>query len=305
MSATTPLPDFPWASKFLERAGIRRAYIDEGQGSPVLMLHGNPTWSYYWRHLIAGLSDAHRCIAPDWIGMGRSDKPGDDRYRYTLASRVDELESLYQHLVHEQGLPPTGLTLAVHDWGGMIGFAWAARHPERIARFVVLNTAAFPNPKGLKLPIGLKLGRDSALGALLIRGFNAFAGGATRLATETPLPRDVRRAYVSPYDSWANRIATLRFVQDIPLVPNDPAWKIVAETAEHLAPLRGKPMWIGWGLRDFVFDRAFYDEFVRRFPEAEAHAWEDAGHYVMEDARERIVLAVREFLARHPVQEPA
>ena len=75
--------------------------------------------------------------------------------------------------------------------------------------------------------------------------------------------------------------------------------------AEHLAPLRGKPMWIGWGLRDFVFDRAFYDEFVRRFPEAEAHAWEDAGHYVMEDARERIVPAVREFLARHPVQEPA
>ena len=74
---------------------------------------------------------------------------------------------------------------------------------------------------------------------------------------------------------------------------------------EHLAPLRGKPMWIGWGLRDFVFDRAFYDEFVRRFPEAEAHAWEDAGHYVMEDARERIVPAVREFLARHPVQEPA
>jgi haloalkane dehalogenase len=202
--------------------------------------------------------------------------------------------------VHEHGLPATGLTLAVHDWGGMIGFAWAARHPERVARLVVLNTAAFPNPKGLQLPAALKLGRDSALGALLIRGFNAFAGGATRLATEKPLPRAVRRAYVAPYDSWAARIATLRFVQDIPLVPADPAWKIVAETAEHLGPLRDKPMWIGWGLRDFVFDRAFFDEFVRRFPHAEAHAWEDAGHYVMEDARERIVPGVRDFLARHP-----
>ena len=193
--------------------------------------------------------------------MGLSDKPGDAQYRYTLASRIDELEALYQHLVAHHGLPTTGLTLAVHDWGGMIGFGWAVRHPERIARLVVTNTAAFPLPKGQRLPAALRLGRDSALGALLIRGFNAFAAGATRHATVRPLPPEVRRAYTAPYDSWANRIATLRFVQDIPLGPGDAAWEIVDATARELHVLADKPMLIAWGLRDFVFDRAFHDEF--------------------------------------------
>jgi haloalkane dehalogenase len=233
--------------------------------------------------------------------MGLSDKPGDDRYRYTLASRVDDLEQLYQHLVAQHGLPERGLTLAVHDWGGMIGLAWAVRHPERVARLVITNTAGFPNPKGTRLPAALKLGRDSALGALLIRGFNAFAGGATRLATVKPLPAPVRRAYTAPYDSWAHRIATLRFVQDIPLGPGDPAWPIVEDTGRQLHRLDGKPILLAWGLQDFVFDRAFYDEFVRRFPQAQRLAFEDAGHYVLEDAHERIVPKVREFLAAHPV----
>jgi haloalkane dehalogenase len=297
------LPDWPGAAgrRFARADGLTQHYVDRGSGEPVLMLHGNPSWSWYWRHLIDGLADRHRCIAPDWIGMGLSDKPGDDRYRYTLESRLDDLEQLYQHLVRDRGLPPTGLTLAVHDWGGMIGLAWAVRHPERVARLVVTNTAGFPNPKGLRLPFALKLGRDSALGALLIRGFNAFAGGATRLATVKPMPAEVRAAYTAPYDSWAHRIATLRFVQDIPLGAGDPAWGIVEETGRGLQRLAGKPMLLGWGLRDFVFDRAFYDEFVRRFPDAQRCAYEDAGHYVLEDAHARLVPEVRRFLAANPL----
>lgn len=297
------LPDWPGAAgRRFERAdGLLQHYVDRGSGEPVLMLHGNPSWSWYWRHLIDGLADRHRCIAPDWIGMGLSDKPGDERYRYTLESRIDDLEQLYRHLVRDRGLPPTGLTLAVHDWGGMIGLAWAVRHPERVARLVITNTGGFPNPKGLRLPFALKLGRDSALGALLIRGFNAFAGGATRLATVKPMPAEVRAAYTAPYDSWANRIATLRFVQDIPLGPGDPAWAIVEETGRGLQVLAGKPALLGWGLRDFVFDRAFYDEFVRRFPQAQRCAYDDAGHYVLEDAHARLVPEVRRFLAAHPL----
>jgi haloalkane dehalogenase len=183
----------------------------------------------------------------------------------------------------------------------MIGLAWAVRHPERIARLIVTNTAGFANPKGQRLPWALKLGRDSALGTLLIRGFNAFAAGATRLATVRPLSPEVRRAYTAPYDSWANRIATLRFVQDIPLGAGDPAWSIVEDTGKQLHLLEGKPLLLAWGLRDFVFDRAFYDEFVRRFPRAAAHAFDDVGHYVLEDAHERIVPLVREFITRHPL----
>ncbi len=297
------LPDWPGATgRRFERADrLVQHYVDRGSGEPVLMLHGNPSWSWYWRHLIDGLADRHRCIAPDWIGMGLSDKPGDDRYRYTLASRIDDLEQLYQHLVRDRGLPPNGLTLAVHDWGGMIGLAWAVRHPERVARLVITNTGGFPNPKGQRLPFALKLGRDSALGALLIRGFNAFAGGATRLATVKPMPAEVRAAYTAPYDSWAHRIATLRFVQDIPLGPGDPAWAIVEETGRGLHALADRPILLGWGLRDFVFDRAFYDEFVRRFPAAQRFAYEDAGHYVLEDAHARLVPEVRRFLAANPL----
>jgi pimeloyl-ACP methyl ester carboxylesterase len=298
------LPDYPWTPRRFVRAdGLSMAWLDEGprSGEPVLMLHGNPSWSYYWRHLVSGLQDRWRCIVPDWIGMGRSDKPGDDRYRYTLASRVDDLEQLYQHAVREHGLPATGLTLAVHDWGGMIGLAWAVQHPERVARLLITNTGAFPNPKGQRLPGALRLGRDSALGTLLIRGFNAFAGGATRLATVRPMPPAVRAAYTAPYDSWANRIATLRFVQDIPLGPRDAAWPLVEATGRNLHTLADRPILLGWGLRDFVFDRAFFDEFVRRFPAAESHPWDDAGHYVLEDAHERLVPRVRAFLERHPL----
>lgn len=293
-------PDFP-AARHCAIGAQRMAYRDAGQGAPVLMLHGNPSWSYLWRHLIAGLTDTHRCIAPDWIGMGESDKPDDAHYRYTLASRIDELETLYQHLVREHGLPERGLTLAVHDWGGMIGFAWAARHPERIARMVVLNTAAFLNPKGRALPWTLRLGRDSAIGEWLIRRFNAFARGALRWGTVRAPSSSARRGFLAPYDSYAARRAIARFVQDIPLDARDPAYAIVADTAQNLHLLADKPMLIAWGLRDFVFDAAFYAEFRRRFPRARAHAFDDAGHYVLEDAHERIVPLVRAFLREHPL----
>lgn len=124
------------------------SYLDEGprDGEVVVMLHGNPSWSYLWRHLVSGLADRYRCIVPDHIGMGLSDKPDDapdaqPRYDYTLQSRVDDLDTLLRHL----GI--TGpVTLAVHDWGGMIGFGWALSHHAQVKRLVITNTAAFPLP---------------------------------------------------------------------------------------------------------------------------------------------------------------
>lgn len=283
--------------------GLRQHVVDCGSGPPVFFLHGNPTWSFYWRALIEACRDSHRCIAPDWIGMGRSDKPGDDRYRYTLQSHLDDLEALYQYLVRERGLPPGGITLAVHDWGGMIGLAWAARHPQRIARLIITNTAAFPNPRNMRLPLALWLCRNTALGALLVRGLNAFARGASYCATVNALPTAVRREYCAPYDSWAHRIATLRFVQDIPLTAADPAWAIVQETRQRLPLLADKPTWLGWGLRDFVFDRPFYETFCRFFPGAQRRAWEQAGHYLLEDAASELIPEVCAFLRQTAVAE--
>lgn len=295
----TPLPDYPFTPQRLDvRPGLAMSYLDEGprDGEVVVMLHGNPSWSYYWRHLVLGLRDRYRCIVPDHIGMGMSDKPSDGRYAYTLQSRVDDVTTLLDRL----GINGP-VTLAVHDWGGMIGFGWALTHEAQVRRLLITNTSAFPLPKAKPLPWQLKLGRDSALGALLIRGFNAFAGGAARQGTCTPLAEDVRRAYLAPYDSWANRISTLRFVQDIPLDEGDAAWPLVAAAAQRLPHFADRPAFIAWGLRDFVFDHHFLEGFVRALPRADVHAFEDAHHYVMEDKHAVLVPAMRRFLEQHPL----
>ena len=300
----TELPDYSFTpQRFPLRPGIGMSYLDEGprDAPPVLMLHGNPSWSYYWRRLVLGLRDGYRCLVPDHVGMGLSDKPQDGpaaqpRYDYTLAARVDDLDALVEHLIAERGAPARGWTLVLHDWGGMIGMAWACRRPERVARLVVTNTAAFPNPKGRRLPAALRLGRDSRLGAWLILQHNAFARGAARWGVTRALDAASRAALLLPYDTPAHRLATLRFVQDIPLGPADRAWPLVQDTGAALAQFADRPMQLLWGLKDFVFDRAFFEEWRRRFPQAEAVAYPDAGHYVLEDAHERLVPAVRRFL---------
>ena len=283
-----------------DRDGLRYHYLDEGEGEPVVMVHGNPSWSFYYRKLVEALTPDYRAIVPDHIGCGFSEKPGDDRYEYSLKSRIDDLEALLDHLDLT-----TGLTLVVHDWGGAIGMGFATRHPERIARLVVLNTAAFGLPKDKAFPWPLWACRNTPLSAWLVRGANAFALGTARIGCKkTPMPREVREAYVAPYDSWQNRIAVHRFVQDIPLRPQDRSFPELSLVQERLPLFAETPMLIGWGMRDFVFDRHFLAEWERRFPKAEVHRFPEAGHYVLEDESEQIVPLVRAFLATHPVMKP-
>lgn len=300
MSATVMnFPDYPFQpQRFEVRPGIAMSYLDEGprDGEIIVMLHGNPSWSYYWRHLVLGLRDPalgkrYRCIVPDHVGMGLSDKPGDGNYRYTLQSRVDDLAALLEHLRIDGPV-----TLAVHDWGGMIGFGWALTHAAQVRRLVITNTAAFPLPAAKKMPWQLSFGRHTALGALAIRGFNAFSGIASYVGVERRMPADVRRAYVAPYDSWVNRIATLRFVQDIPLSEKDAAWALVADAGRKLGEYADRPAFIGWGLKDFVFDQHCLDEFTAALPKAQVRTFDDANHYVMEDKHEILVPAIRAFL---------
>ena len=279
--------------------GIKLHYLDEGQGDPVVMVHGNPTWSFYYRNLAATLvgTGQYRVVVPDHVGCGRSDKPGDDQYAYTLASRVDDLERLLDHLGITQNI-----TLVVHDWGGMIGMTYAVRHPGRIARLVVLNTAAFPLPESKWFPWPLWLCRNTRLGSLLVRRGNAFAAIAAREGCKRhPMSHDLRSAYTAPYDTPAHRIATLRFVQDIPLRPGDPGFDLIQATADGLSQFGDTPMLIAWGLKDFVFDHHFLAEWVRRFPAAEVHRFDDCGHYILEDARDEVIPLVESFLQRHPL----
>lgn len=287
---------YPFTVHYLNLSGLRYHYLDEGRGEPLVMLHGNPTWSFYYRNLVLGLRDKYRVVVPDHIGCGLSDKPDDSRYEYSLRQRVTDLESLLDRLELQNNL-----TLILHDWGGMIGMAFAHRHPERIKRLVILNTAAFPLPQGKRLPWSLWWCRTPLIGPLLVRGFNAFCRGAARYCVRKPMPAEVRNAYLAPYDSWRNRIAVLRFVQDIPLTATDRGFDLVKEVADDLHRFASLSMLICWGEQDFVFDHFFLDEWRRRFPQAEVHVFPDAGHYVLEDAGTEILPLIRDFLRRHPL----
>jgi len=151
------------------------------------------------------------------------------------------------------------------------------------------------------MPWQLSLGRDLKIGGLLVRGLNAFSSGASYFGVERRMPADVRRAYVAPYDTWRNRISTLRFMQDIPLREGDPAWALVSAAGQALPSFADRPAFLGWGLRDFVFDKHCLDAFRRAWPEAEVRAFDDANHYVLEDKHEVLVPAIRTFLEQHPL----
>lgn len=294
-----PIPHelYPFDGEFAEIAGHRMHYLDEGHGNPIVMLHGNPSWSIYYRHLVLGLRDTYRCVVPDHIGCGLSDKPHDDRYNYTLEQRVRDLEQALDMLGIDENI-----TLVLHDWGGMIGMAYATRHPERIKRLVVFNTSAFRLPKSKSFPFALWLVRNTPLGAFLVRRFNAFSAAAARVGCKRhPLNAELRDAYTAPYDSWNNRIATLRFVQDIPLRPSDPSYALVELVENHVDWFQRVPMLICWGMRDFVFDKHFLALWEAQFPHAEIHRFADCGHYIAEDAANEIVPLVQSFLERHPI----
>ncbi len=295
--SSTHLPEavarlYPFRSRFLNRTGLRYHYIDEGAGAPVVMVHGNPTWSFYYRNLVRALRPTCRAIAMDHIGCGLSDKPPVERYGYRLKDRVADLDALIEHLSLD-----APITLVVHDWGGMIASAWAVKHPDRVARMVILNTAAFFPPGGKPIPRRLSLIRTvSPLAVPAVLGLNLFARAALFMASARGLSKPVKAGLIAPYNCWKNRIATLKFVQDIPLHPSDPSFGLVAHVQRHLYRLESIPKLVIWGARDFVFDQDYYREWKRRFPHAQTHLIEDAGHYVLEDKPGQVIDLIRRFL---------
>ncbi len=267
-------------------------YLDEGEGQPILMLHGNPTWSYFYRHLVLQLRSHARIIVPDHLGCGLSDVPSDRDYDYRLRSRVEDLSALLEHLQLQ-----SGLTLIAHDWGGMIGMTYACQFPERFKRIVLMNTAAFLLPGGKRLPMALRLAKLPGLGSILVRGLNLFLKGTLRLGCLTHvIPGDIQRAYQMPYVSWRKRRAILRFVQDIPLTPRHPTYQLVQETASNLHRLQHLPMMLCWGMQDFVFDHHFLKEWEARFPQATVHRFEEASHLILEDVPHEVIPLIKQFV---------
>ena len=285
--------EYPFTGKRLDLGGYQMHYLDEGQGETVVMVHGNPSWSFYFRELVKTLRPTNRCIVPDHIGMGLSDRPGEDRYRYTLKSRIDDLEKLLEKLA------PTGpVTLILHDWGGMIGMGWAVRHPERVKAIVAFNTSCFGLPKEKNFPGLLRIMRGSLSGVPIraIRLARRFVlSTCTARRKLSPAAVD---AYLSVCDSWKDSLAVHRFVQDIPLAPGDAAWEVVADIESKLGVFKETPMFLPWGLKDWVFDEAFLNGWRQRFPKAVVRPFPDCGHFLLEDAPEEMAVAIRDFVAR-------
>jgi len=269
----------------LKGTGYRLHYLDEGHGEVVVMLHGNPTWSFYYRNLVKELKKYYRCIVPDHLGCGLSDKPQEDLYTLDqhIERTIELLESLNIKHYH----------LVVHDWGGAIGMAIAQRWPARLKSLVILNTAAFHSTA---IPFRILLCKTPILGPILVRGFNLFARMATSMAAPRGLTAEEKRGYLFPYDSWRNRVAIWNFIKDIPLTPNHRSYDTITKIEETLWLLQHKSILILWGGLDFCFTKVFLKRWQSFFPNAKTIIYEYAGHYVLDDAVEDTIPEIRRFL---------
>ncbi|UQZ88607.1 alpha/beta hydrolase [Deltaproteobacteria bacterium Smac51] len=292
-SPMVDIPGFHFSRAFFERpGGLRLHYVDEGQGATVLMVHGNPTWSFFWRRLISGLAPKYRCLAPDHMGMGLSSRPSKSDYSFRLADRVADLAALVEHVN-----PDGPVHLVVHDWGGPIGLGWAVEHPERVASITIMNTGT-RIPPDYRLPLRLALFKRLApLGSLLAVRGNLFAWGTSVFGVVKPLSEEARQGFLLPYQDASQRLAIGRFVEDIPLAPDHPSYDYLADIDRKAARLISeKPATLVWGLRDFVFNRTVYLDWSQRYPQASSLVLPEAGHYLMEDEPLRVTEHVRSFI---------
>ncbi|MGC9540396.1 alpha/beta fold hydrolase [Streptomyces sp. UG1] len=293
------LPGYPGPRHWRQVPVTGQHYVDVGAGDPVLLLHGNPSWSYLWRGLLGTLSPDFRCVAPDLPGLGLSPRcPEPLRSVDRLERHLACLDQLVDRIAAGQERPARRWTLVVHDWGGLIGLAWTLRHPQKVGRLVVLNSVAFPWPAGHRLPAHLRWIRGSAPVAALALATNAFPRAALRRGVVRRLGAAERMAYLLPFADAHHRRTAVELVRNLPRDAHDPVWRLLVglEDLDADRGLAGLPVFIGWGMRDALFTPTVLDEWIRRFPQARVRRYRDAGHLVMEDAAGELDRHVRDFL---------
>ncbi len=276
---------YPFRSNYLKIGENKYHFINEGVGETILMLHGNPTWSFYYRNLAKILRRNYQVVVPDHMGCGLSDKP--QNYEYTLENHIFNVLSLIKELKIEK------FHLIVHDWGGAIGFGVAKELKERVKSITIMNTAAFESDM---IPKRIAFCR-SAIGGFLVQALNAFAWPATFMTTTKPLSHIIKKAYLYPYDSFKNRIAIKNFVKDIPMEKEHRSYALLKSIEESLPQIKC-PKLILWGADDFCFNRSFYEKWCQIYPEAQAHLFEKTGHYVLEDAFAQCLPLIKAFLKK-------
>ena len=289
--------DFDYPVQRLTLDGISLAYRDTRPESgddvaasdlTVLCVHGNPTWSYYYRSVLQTFGSRYRVIAIDHIGCGMSDKPSRSEFDYTLANHQANLVSLIEHL----GLGR--VVLLAHDWGGAIGLGAVLACRDRFAGIMLLNTGAFPPPY---VPWRIAACRIPLLGTLGVRGLNLFARCAVTMAMNRNRMRPaVAKKLLEPYDNWANRVAIDAFVRDIPMSDRHVTAKTLRDLEQALPTLAELPSLLVWGMKDWCFRPECLRRFQQAWPDATSVEIDDAGHYVIEDATDETLSAIDEFL---------
>lgn len=285
---------FSFAPHYVEMESFQMHYVDVGAGEPIVLLHGDPTWGYLYRRFLPSLSTRARCLVPDHMGMGKSGVPSIP-YPYRLRHHIDNLETFIL------GLDLRDITLAVHDWGGPIGLGFAIRHPSRIRRLILMNTWAFTPWPGGPLPRLIELIR-SPKGEAFIMGRNGYVRPALVGTTAQPehLTETVLDAYLAPFRTPESRRALLCWSRDIPVMASDASYAEMQHIENGLAQFKHLPVLLMWGMQDPVLPPAVLRRWQQLYPHATTHELDEASHFLQEDAPERIVRAIEEFLEAYP-----
>jgi haloalkane dehalogenase len=275
------LPDFDFQPHYLDQDGLRMHYLDEGEGDPVLLLHGEPTWSFLYRKLIPPLADVARCVAPDYFGFGRSDKPT-ERGWYSYERHVVSIARLAEHLDLRR------ITLVVQDWGGPVGFRFAVENPERVARIVVMNTGI-----GARAPSDEWLRFQSFMRRV---GTEIVAGQLVRLSLVQPTTDAIIAAYDAPFPAPESRVGIVQFPELVATSsehPSAPAMLVVRERLREL----DRPALVLFSDSDPIFTRRAAEVMADLLPNAELDPpVEGAGHFLQEDRGEALGRRIAEWL---------
>ncbi|MEL6971825.1 MAG: haloalkane dehalogenase [Bacteroidota bacterium] len=280
------LPDWSYTPNYLEWQGMRMHYVDEGSGETILLLHGEPSWSYLYRKMIPGLAEKYRVIAFDWLGFGRSDKPTKkEDYSFDFHLRS------FEHVLHALDLKD--ITVVVQDWGGLLGLSMVGQKPELFKRLVIMNTF-IPN------------GTDP--GSTAFNAWRSFAlnspifpiGRIIAKGTYRPMNKAVRKAYDAPFPSSKFKAGARTFPALVPMNPEDPAVPYMNKAREVLGQW-DKPCLVAFSDQDPIIGgaRSFFADLVPTAEGIPGKRVKDAGHFLQEDAGEEIAGLILEFLAKH------
>ena len=280
--------EYPFVSHYLATPAGRLHYVDEGQGSVIVMIHGNPTWSFMYRKLIKQLRPYHRCVAMDHLGFGLSDKPGD--WSYTPEDHTANLSALIEHLKLD------GITLMVQDWGGPLGLAYATQHPEKIARIIIMNTWAWPvNHDPHYIAFSSFMG--GPIGRMLIRRYNFFTKTLMRqiYGDKEKLTDSIHSHYLQALASPDERKGCYVFPRQILQSTN---W--LTQVWHDISKLKDKPVLIAWGMKDVAFREKELKKWEKTFPSALSIRLDSVGHFVPEEAPDELYDVIATVLQDNP-----